>query len=65
MTGMTQTLQELTLTAERKFGGTLLARVEYRRDFSDTSFFLERNGLSRKSQHTVTLGLVYGFATRI
>ena len=60
MTGTPQTVKELTLTSEYKAGGALLARLEYRRDFSDQSFFLRGEDLVR-SQDTVTVGLVYGF----
>jgi hypothetical protein len=60
MTGTPQTIKELTLTSEHKIGGALLARLEYRRDFSDQPFFL-RGEEKVQSQDTVTLGLVYGF----
>jgi hypothetical protein len=59
MTGTPQTVKELTLTNEYKVGG-LLARLEYRRDFSDQPFFLRGEDKVR-SQDTVTVGLVYGF----
>ena len=65
MTGTSQTLKELTLTTEHKFGGALLTRLEYRRDFSDTPFFLESGGAAKKSQDTFTIGLVYAFAAKI
>ena len=61
MTGTPQTVKELTLTSEYKAGGALLARLEYRRDFSDQPFFL-RGEEKVRSQDTVTLGLVYGFS---
>jgi hypothetical protein len=62
MTGTPQTVKELTLTSEHKVGGALLVRLELRRDVSDREFFARRQGSSR-SQHTLTLGLVYGFAS--
>ncbi len=65
MTGTSQTLKELTLTSEYKIGGALLTRLEYRRDFSDTPFFLESGGGTKKSQDTFTVGLVYAFAAKI
>jgi len=65
MSGTSQTLKELTLTTEHKIGGALLTRLEYRRDFSDTPFFLTTGGAPKKSQDTVTVGLVYAFAAKI
>jgi hypothetical protein len=65
MTGTSQALKELTLTAEHKIGGLLLTRLEYRRDLSDTPFFLRSGGAAKKSQDTFTVGLVYAFAARI
>jgi hypothetical protein len=65
MSGTSQTLKELTLTTEHKMGRTLLTRLEYRRDFSDTPFFLRTGGAAKKSQDTFTIGLVYAFAARI
>jgi hypothetical protein len=62
MTGTAQTVKEMTLTSEHKVGGALLMRLEYRRDVSDREFFVRRQGISR-SQNTLTLGLVYGFAS--
>ena len=65
MTGTSQALKEVTLTAEHKIAGALLTRLEYRRDLSDTPFFLRRGGAAKKSQDTFTVGLVYAFAARI
>jgi Putative beta-barrel porin-2, OmpL-like. bbp2 len=65
MTGTSQSLKELTFTAEHKIGGALLTRLEYRRDFSDTPFFLRTGGAAKKSQDTFTVGLVYAFAAKI
>jgi hypothetical protein len=65
MTGTSQSLKEVTLTSEHKLGGALLTRLEYRRDFSDTPFFLRSGGEARKSQNTFTVGLVYAFAAKI
>jgi hypothetical protein len=64
MTGTPQTVKEITLTSEHKVAGALLARLEYRRDSSDRPFFARRQG-SGRSQQTLTLGLVYGFARPI
>lgn len=65
MSGTSQILKELTFTTEHKIGGALLTRLEYRRDFSDTPFFLEAGGASQRSQNTFTVGLVYAFTGRI
>lgn len=65
MTGTSQTLKELTLTSEHKIGGALLTRLEYRRDLSDTPFFVKTGGAAKKSQNTFTVGLVYAFAAKI
>ena len=64
MTGTPQTVKELTITSEHKVAGALLVRLEYRRDSSNREFFARRQGISR-SQQTLTLGLVYGFASRL
>jgi hypothetical protein len=58
-TGLGQTLKEATLTTEFKLRGGILARAEYRRDWSDLPFFEKRGGLLSKSQNTATLGLIY------
>ena len=55
-----QALKEHTLTAEYKFADGFLGRIEYRRDFSNQSFFLtEQPGILKKEQNTATLGLVW------
>jgi hypothetical protein len=62
-TGTAQRLGEVTLTAEFKITGGLLSRVEYRRDWSDQTFFERGAGPGRvKSQDTVLAGLVAYFA---
>lgn len=56
------TVQEVTVTAERTIGGNLLARLEYRGDFSDDAIFEDDNGsTSEDTQNRVVLGLVYMF----
>ncbi len=59
-TGTAQKVKEFTITTEQKLGSNLLTRVEYRRDFSDQPFFT-KNGLPKKSQDNITVGLVYIF----
>jgi hypothetical protein len=63
MTGTSQKVKEVTLTSEHKIDGGLLARLEYRRDFSDTEFFT-KDGRLVKDQNTFAIGLVYAFGTR-
>src|SRR6059036_576916 len=58
-TGLGQTLKEATLTTEFKLRGSILARAEYRRDWSDLPFFEKRTGLLGKNQTTATLALIY------
>jgi len=65
MTGTSQTLQEFTLTNEFKISGGLLTRIEYRRDFSDAFFFSNRSGEAKKSQSTLTVGVMYAFGGKI
>jgi hypothetical protein len=65
MTGTSQKLKELTFTVEDKIAGGLLARLEFRRDFSDASVFTDADGLSVKGQSGVTLGLVYAFGAKL
>jgi hypothetical protein len=61
-TGAVQRVKEFTITTEQKLGGKLLTRVEYRRDFSDQSFFTSKTGSPKKSQDNITIGLIYAFA---
>ena len=62
MTGTRQTVRELTVTSEHVIAGSLLTRLEYRRDVSDQPFFVGRGGAVR-GQSTLTLGLVHAFRT--
>jgi hypothetical protein len=64
MSGTSQKLKELTLTGEAKVAGSLLTRLEYRRDFSDRPFFNDEDGTLRKARNTITLGVVYAFGTK-
>jgi hypothetical protein len=66
MTGASQTLRELTFTSDHKIAGDLMARVEYRRDFSDTPFFARTGStLKKKSQSTLAVGLTYAFGGKL
>jgi hypothetical protein len=64
MTGVSQSLREVTLTSEHKVAGALLARLELRHDMADELFFAKDDGTFSKSQTTFTIGLVYAFASR-
>jgi len=65
MTGTAQKLKEGTLTLEGKVGDALLARAEFRRDFSDTAAFKDSKASPLKGQSGVTVGLVYSFGAKI
>jgi len=57
--------QTLTLTSDHLIAGGLKARFEYRTDFADEAIFSKDDGSSKKSQTTLTVGLVYGFGGKI
>ena len=60
--GANQTLKDTTLTATYQFASAFQAKLEYRRDFSNTPFFLtETPGLLKKEQNTAMLGLIWWF----
>ncbi|MFN0120901.1 MAG: porin [Blastocatellia bacterium] len=63
-TGTAQTVKDITLTQELKLVNNLLARFEYRRDFSNQGFFSNAAGLTRKNQNTVILGISYFFTSK-
>lgn len=55
-------IQELTVTAERTIGGSLLTRLEYRIDMSDDKIYEGDDGnITEDTQGRVVLGLVYIF----
>jgi hypothetical protein len=60
-TGLVQTLQEVTLTGEYKAPAGLIARFEFRSDFSDEDYFNDKTGLT-SSQPSVSVGLIYAFS---
>jgi putative OmpL-like beta-barrel porin-2 len=63
--GATQALKETTATAEYKFAEGFLARMEWRRDFSNQPFFLtDIPGTLKKEQNTATLGLIWWFGQK-
>jgi hypothetical protein len=59
-TGLPQTLQGITLTAEYVAPGGLLTRFEYRSDFSDEEYYTKGLGLE-KNQSSIRVGLMYAF----
>ncbi len=63
-TGLRQRLKEVTLTQELKLATNLLARVEFRRDFSDQEFFNKSFGRTVRSQNTLLIGFSYFFSSR-
>jgi hypothetical protein len=63
-TGVDQHLQEITLTGEYKTPVGLLARFEFRSDFSNKDFFVKDTGATTKTQPTVSVSLIYAFSTK-
>ncbi len=64
-TGVAQKVKEFTLTGEYKMVEGLLARLEYRRDWSDEPFFDRGTGLAvAKNQTTIVLGVVAFFGPK-
>ena len=59
-TGLAQTAQSFTLTAEYKISG-LITRYEFRTDFSDEPFFANGDELE-KSQSALIFGIMYTFS---
>jgi Putative beta-barrel porin-2, OmpL-like. bbp2 len=60
--GTAQALKEFTGTYDYKFGEGLLARLEYRRDWSNVPFFLtNKPGVLSPSQPTLTVGMVWWY----
>jgi hypothetical protein len=53
--------QTLTVTSDHTIAGALRARLEYRTDFADEAIFPKDDGSRKKSQTTLTVGLVYTF----
>lgn len=63
-TGVSQTVQEFTLTGEVKHKDGVLMRWEYRRDFSDVPFFIKNVNTLKKNQDSFTIGIVYAFSSK-
>jgi hypothetical protein len=63
--GAAQALKECTLTAAYQPAGGFQLRWEFRRDFSNRSFFLtSKPGLTQQDQNTATLGLLWWFGDK-
>lgn len=62
-TGLAQTLQEITLTGEYKASGGLIARVEFRSDFSDDDYFFKGDSF-KSSQPTASVSFIYAFSSK-
>jgi Putative beta-barrel porin-2, OmpL-like. bbp2 len=63
-TGTSQALKEFTITAEMKAAQGVLARLEYRHDWSDQAFFQSGVDGLRDHQDTVTLGVLAFFGPK-
>jgi hypothetical protein len=61
--GAAQDLKEFTITSEFKHKDGVIARLEYRYDYSDIPFYLKDNRFSTH-QNTFTVGLIYAFTTK-
>jgi hypothetical protein len=60
--GTSQTLKDTTLTATYQIADGLQTKWEFRRDFSNTPFFLTSSpGQLKKEQNTAMLGLIWWF----
>jgi hypothetical protein len=63
-TGLTQKLTEFTATYEYKWAAGLLLRTEYRRDWSNQTFFDKGDNETVKAQSTATVGLIAFFGPK-
>ncbi len=64
-TGTSQRLKEATITYDYRLNEGFLMRGEWRRDFSDTLFFLTNaSGRLSTSQATATLGVIWWWGTK-
>jgi hypothetical protein len=57
--------QSLTVTSDHTVAGALKARLEYRTDFADAELFPKDDGTFKKSQTSLTVGLVVAFGGKI
>ena len=61
--GAAQKIKEFTITTEFKHKDGVIARLEYRHDYSDIPYFL-KNDRFQDHQDTFTVGLIYAFSTK-
>jgi len=54
--------QSLTITSDHTIAGALKARLEYRTDFADDAIFATDDASPKKSQTTLTVGIVCSFS---
>jgi hypothetical protein len=64
-TGVVQKLKEVTGTLELRASDNLQWRLEYRRDWSNESPFVNDKGEAKNHQQSVGFGLLYSFARNI
>jgi len=55
----------VTVTSDHLIAGSLVMRLEYRTDFAKEPIFPKDDGSTKKSQTTLTAGLVFGFGGKI
>ena len=58
-------VQSVTITSDHLVAGGLKLRLEYQSNFADEPVFPKDDGSAKKSQTTLTVGLVYGFGGKI
>lgn len=61
ITGTAQKIKEVTMTGEYKWAEGVMAKAEFRRDWSDAAFFERGVGGLSKTQTTVLVGIVAWF----
>ena len=61
-TGVVQKLKEGTATLELKPNDTLMWRIEYRSEFSNTPVFKTRDGGLKTTQNSLAFGVLYSFS---
>jgi hypothetical protein len=57
-TGAAQNVKEITVTGEYKMSSWLMARGEFRNDWSDQPYFSKEGGMVGKNQPTALLGVI-------
>ncbi len=62
--GAAQKIKEFTITSEFRHKDGIIARLEYRHDYSDIPFFVKNTNRFSDRQNTFTVGLLYAFSTK-